>query len=311
MSSSKTSHVVEQLVPLQLESAIVGLALDEVDQSTIEYLNFFRRIIPIGKVKFVHYLEQLSLYSSLYDLSDVGLLDAESRIQERSQQIIQFLSNYIDLGRLPDWTVEVRLGNPLHALREDIKEAFADLTIIGKSTKYSFHGISGKRFVRHAHSDALIVPDRSRPLLNRILVPFDFSPRSVMALRAALAIKAQHKEAVEITAFHVFEVPSVNWYRIQRSEAQMEEMLRQDREEAFDKLLKKEFSEHWTEVKYVAKAQKSRTVGRQIIDYANQHDSHLIVMGAKGHSGLEHLMLGSVAEKVISLTTEIPVLVIR
>lgn len=37
----------------------------------------------------------------------------------------------------------------------------------------------------------------------------------------------------------------------------------------------------------------------QIVDYAEQNDIDLIVMGTHGRSGLSHLFLGSVAEKVV------------
>jgi nucleotide-binding universal stress UspA family protein len=47
-----------------------------------------------------------------------------------------------------------------------------------------------------------------------------------------------------------------------------------------------------------------------IVDYASEHDIDLIVMGTRGRSGLAHLMMGSVAEKVVRLAP-CPVLTIR
>jgi hypothetical protein len=37
----------------------------------------------------------------------------------------------------------------------------------------------------------------------------------------------------------------------------------------------------------------------RIIDYAQEHGTDLIVMGSHGHTGLRHLLMGSVAEHVL------------
>jgi nucleotide-binding universal stress UspA family protein len=47
-----------------------------------------------------------------------------------------------------------------------------------------------------------------------------------------------------------------------------------------------------------------------IIDYAGEHDVDLIVMGTHGRGALAHLLMGSVAEKVVRLAP-CPVLTIR
>ena len=47
-----------------------------------------------------------------------------------------------------------------------------------------------------------------------------------------------------------------------------------------------------------------------IIDYAKEHEIDLIVLGTHGHTGLSHLLLGSVTEKVVRLAT-CPVLTVH
>lgn len=49
---------------------------------------------------------------------------------------------------------------------------------------------------------------------------------------------------------------------------------------------------------------RSVVVGKpfqEIIDYAKSHEIDLIVMGTHGYTGLAHMLLGSVAEKVVRL----------
>ncbi len=47
-----------------------------------------------------------------------------------------------------------------------------------------------------------------------------------------------------------------------------------------------------------------------ILNYADEHDIDIIVMGTHGHSGLERYLLGSVAEKVVRMA-DVPVVTIR
>jgi nucleotide-binding universal stress UspA family protein len=50
--------------------------------------------------------------------------------------------------------------------------------------------------------------------------------------------------------------------------------------------------------------------GTEIVDFANKQDIDLIIMGTLGKRGLDHFLLGSVAENVIR-NSSVPVLVVR
>lgn len=49
---------------------------------------------------------------------------------------------------------------------------------------------------------------------------------------------------------------------------------------------------------------------REIVDYATENDVDVIVMGTHGRSGVDRLLLGSVAERVVR-SSPVPVLTIR
>ncbi|WP_436925914.1 universal stress protein [Halosimplex amylolyticum] len=49
---------------------------------------------------------------------------------------------------------------------------------------------------------------------------------------------------------------------------------------------------------------------RSILDYVEENDIDLVVMGTHGRTGLERYLLGSVTEKVVR-TAEVPVLTVR
>jgi nucleotide-binding universal stress UspA family protein len=49
---------------------------------------------------------------------------------------------------------------------------------------------------------------------------------------------------------------------------------------------------------------------REVIDVANAAEAHLVVVGARGTSGVRQLLLGSVAEGVLN-RSPVPVLLVR
>jgi nucleotide-binding universal stress UspA family protein len=52
------------------------------------------------------------------------------------------------------------------------------------------------------------------------------------------------------------------------------------------------------------------TPHRAILDYADEYDIDLVVMGTHGRTGLDRYLLGSVTEKVVRLS-DVPVLTVR
>lgn len=52
------------------------------------------------------------------------------------------------------------------------------------------------------------------------------------------------------------------------------------------------------------------TPHREIVDYAEEHDADLVVVGTHGRRGLDRLLLGSVAERILR-TSSRPVLIVR
>lgn len=55
--------------------------------------------------------------------------------------------------------------------------------------------------------------------------------------------------------------------------------------------------------------QSLKGISRELIDFTKSHPTDLIVIGTHGRSGIERLLLGSVAEKLVRMAT-IPVLLI-
>ncbi|WP_428740906.1 universal stress protein [Tenacibaculum sp.] len=142
--------------------------------------------------------------------------------------------------------------------------------------------------------------------MKKILVPIDFSKPSEHASK--LAAKISKKTDSEVHLLHMVELPTgVIDMGVGNNFSIPESMLyiRKVRERLLDYKLR--YFSNDENVKY-AILFKNPYDG--ICDYVKKNDIDFIIMGAKGHTPLEEILIGSNTEKVVR-TSEVPVLVTK
>lgn len=143
--------------------------------------------------------------------------------------------------------------------------------------------------------------------LHRILVPTDFSKHSANALTYATAFA--EKFGAELYFLHVVQdlalfIPDM--VTVAPPPTPTVEQLSVAVQAAFDRIIKENQLERFTLHREV----REGTPFYEIIQFAREKDIDLIVMGTHGHSGLAHVLLGSVTEKVVR-KAPCPVLTVR
>lgn len=144
--------------------------------------------------------------------------------------------------------------------------------------------------------------------LQRILCPIDFSPQSRHALRYAGAIGAWYEAPLTVlhvcTDLPVIEVASPFGHSAATAVV-MEKAQLTERRDAVHRFVTAEIGEQVTDIVIREETDATATI---LSEAAAQKES-LIVMGTHGRSGLAHVLLGSVAEKVLR-RAPCPVLVV-
>jgi len=142
--------------------------------------------------------------------------------------------------------------------------------------------------------------------MRKIIIPIDFSKCSEYACKTAS--KIARKTNSEIHLLHMVEVPSgIITYKTRSSFSIPESMLyiRKVRDRMLN--YKEKFFKKNKVVKHSIRFQPPY---EGISSYSKKIDADLIVMGSKGHSKLDEIMIGSNTERTVR-TSDIPVLVVK
>jgi len=143
-------------------------------------------------------------------------------------------------------------------------------------------------------------------LFRRILVPHDFSPQATVALKTAAALAEEHGGS--LTVLHVivpFYVPADVPFGLAADTLPSPASFLPEQRTHLEGLVAKALGKSSTKVTCRVDIGDA---SQCILDAARRADS--IVMSTHGRSGLTHLLIGSVAEKVVRHAS-VPVLTIR
>jgi nucleotide-binding universal stress UspA family protein len=137
-----------------------------------------------------------------------------------------------------------------------------------------------------------------------ILVPTDFSPSSEAAIDTAIDL-AQRFDA-KVTLLHVWQLPIYPYMEAMMNMAALTGEVERGATEA----LEKQVQQVRGRFPGVQSALQMGLPWQAILELVKAQQVDLVVMGTHGRRGFEHLMLGSVAEKVVRLSP-VPVLTVR
>lgn len=310
----KTAEKVQSKkhTPFQIGGVLVAFEMGKTDASNLNYLHFLTQTFKVREVAILHVIPKITLFdkSLEYDANPDVLGDYKLNEEVIDEMRAKIIGKFAGQPKM-DIVFDVKEGEPLEQLLREVAILEPDLILLGQNTDTSSHGILAKNLVREVSCNAWVVPDDAAPKITKILVPIDFSPFSVMALRKAVSMAAELGKKTQVIAMNVYEIPNFSTYKISRTPEQFHAMMHANRVEGATNFIKSNVKDDRAEIKIELIPRMGPGTGHYIMDYAKNNDVDLIVMGAKGHSKVELLLLGSVTEKILSINENIPVLVVK
>ena len=138
-----------------------------------------------------------------------------------------------------------------------------------------------------------------------ILVPIDFSRHADAVMNWAVHLAEEH--ASRIALLHVYHLP-VEFQQIEGAylPADFWANVKQEAEQQLTALAERARGRGVQVVQHVREGYPATV----IVDEATELGADLVVIGTHGHTGLKHLLLGSIAERVVQ-KAPCPVLTVR
>ena len=143
-------------------------------------------------------------------------------------------------------------------------------------------------------------------MFSNILVPFDLSNQSTRAFKIAVNLAKQYNS--KITLLTCLEGDA--WHHKYYDSRADNELIKKQRKATLSHIAKLETLANKSEVPIKSQILKSTSVARDITTYAKSRKIDLIVMGSHGRTGVDKLILGSVANGVTQKAS-CPVLIIK
>ncbi|QSG05603.1 universal stress protein [Halapricum desulfuricans] len=139
-------------------------------------------------------------------------------------------------------------------------------------------------------------------MYDRILLPTDGSEEIEPVIEHAVELAAHHDATLH--ALYVLDTASLNSLPMETSWDTISSILEEEGTAALDVI------EAYADEVAVERKIVEGSPSRRIVQYAEDEGMDLIVMGTHGRGGIDRLLLGSVAERVVR-TSSVPVLTVR
>jgi nucleotide-binding universal stress UspA family protein len=163
------------------------------------------------------------------------------------------------------------------------------------------------------------LPSEKREVkFSKLLVAVDGSDQSIKA--AEYAIDIANRYSAQLISLTVLDISKVRYSSSALIAPPMHalkelEGMRKEAQEWLDKVGKliekrNDISDNSNIIQLKSQIEESMSVAGTIVDYAENENIDLIVVGSRGRSGFKKLLLGSVASTVVTYAT-CPVLVIK
>lgn len=235
--------------------------------------------------------------------------EVEASLRAQLTETVQKHCYHTNAGRpgMPNWKPIIRTGDAAEMITREAAAYHADLivmhsrrqsyaaTLLGSTAEAISRTAPCPVLITHAHERAWVAPGTGEIQLKNILMAYDFSNDSEVALTFALMLAEEYQS--ELHLMHV--IPSKTTQP--GTFAEFEETARQLQEAI------PEEAKLWCPLKTVVRAGKPY---REILEYADEQNIDLICMGVRGAGFGMQSLFGSNVDRVLRQSS-CPVLIAR
>ncbi|MDF1859113.1 MAG: universal stress protein [Verrucomicrobiales bacterium] len=238
----------------------------------------------------------------LSDLKEYSRLDEVGILSSFEERLKVFCQEAGLVGK--SFPRIVQIGHPVKAFSSLCDEIEPDLLVLGAWCQHRAEsgvmGVTARQILQESKSDVLLMRDRKDSRMNRVVACVDFSAYDEAVVSVAEAVCRAERARLDI--LHVFYPPWLSEVSLDGENGEAFE----DREREYRALLQGRLD------KLVPRSQKledeieTETVVKEcsrhcegILSHIKKSGADLAVIGARGRSRIESMILGRIAERIV------------
>lgn len=289
----------------EFKNILVTLNHSDLDMQLTKSASFLSKISRAENVYFINVIKDLNIPDSIKKEFPEMLNNA---ISERKKEIEAVVNKYFTNTSV-NIHIEIKNGVPVKAIMKYSSEKKVDLILAGRVNNEKGGGTLVNRLARRAGCSLLIIPNKYKRRVNKILVPIDYSPHSKEALLQAIDLAEKNLPDIKLIVQNVYQVPN-GFHSTGKTFDEFAKIMKENSQKSYKAFMRdvdtKSIS---TEPLYTL--DKGEDVIKEIYKAAKKIDADSIMIGAKGRSATTALFIGSSAEKLIQIDSEIPIMIVR
>lgn len=290
----------------QIKKLIVCLDQSALDETLVKFASFITKVNQTKKIYFTNVIRNLNIPKDVLD-EFPNLID--NMVEERKTQMRAVVEANFEKNDEIEFAYVVKEGQLSKKVLKLAHEKSADMIIVGRKVNLPGTGVISQRLARRASCSLLIIPEGSTPKIDKLLVPSDFSDYSKDAMEEAIMIVEKYGGNAEIICQNVYTVPS-GYHFTGKSFKEFKTIMEMHAEINFKKFIRKIDTKDIVVTPVYTQDEDDDPV-EDILEKAKEINADSIVIGAKGRTAATALFIGSMAERLIQLNDQFPLLVTR
>lgn len=284
----------------QLNNIAIFLDLTEMDDLMLRYLRNLDRYFSFQSITIVHYVNL-----------DFFPMEVQNLLPQTGKSLDEILREEVQVKLEKEFIRDLERFN-IHIYSQTRMEGFVewldnqkyDLMILGKKAIFEGTGSFSTKVTRLCNTDVLLIPESTKEKIEKILLPMDFSSYTKKLLEFSQYLANQTK--AELIPVHVTKT-STQYFPFISNKPEYEEIHKTKAIQEYKKLQSK--SSKLPEL--IILPRKGYHVSKIIYDYALIESVSMILIGLKGNNDEDDLLIGSVAERLISNEKSIPIMILK
>lgn len=289
----------------QYKRWMIGLDFTMMDKTVISYVSDLAARLKPEKIYFVHAQANMDHDEELHMRFPELSQPVDEQMQEKMEKEVLHYFKPLEGCELEYQVLE---GSPFEELLEWSTIKLIDLVILGRKRKLRGSGIMPQLLARKVMCSVLFIPENRKFELDDMLVSTDFSDYAQLALDEAISIARQNADAT-VYAFNGFTLPT-GYYKTGKSEEEFCQIMHDNAIKKYNHMIA-ETDVDDTHIAPLLVFDSKNDPAVMINETAHKKKVDLILIGARGRTATTALFLGSVAEKLLAMDKDIPLLIVK